>query len=121
MSAQSSSLPAPATLVLAVSVVIAVAPAAFLWSAFGETIRVVFLVALTVALLPAMVYRGLWPADYGRPRAVVWAVGACVVVSAELAALMGALAGPLGADLAVIVAFAAVFAGNYYLPRRYAG
>lgn len=121
MSAQSSPLPAPTTLVLAVSATVAVAPAALLWSAFGETIRVVFLVALAVALLPAMVYRGLWPADYGRSRAVAWAVGACVVVSAELAALMGVLAGPLGPDLAVIAAFAAVFAGNYYLPKRYAG
>lgn len=113
------SLPSPATLVLAVSAVVAAAPAYLLWSAFGETLRVLFLVALAVSLFPAILYRALWPTAYGHRRAAAWGVAASAVVSAELAALMVLLGGPLGPDLAVVVAVVVVYLGNYELPKRY--
>ncbi|WP_247010019.1 hypothetical protein [Halorientalis litorea] len=117
----SQSLPAwlrDETIVLGVAALLALAPAYLLWVAFGDTVRVVFLVALAVALLPSLVYRRFWPERLTPLRAAGWSAVAATVVAIELAALMVVVTRVLAPDAAVIVAFAAVVIGNYVVPSR---
>jgi hypothetical protein len=117
----SQSLPAwlrDETIVLGVAALLALAPAYLLWVAFGDTVRVVFLVALAVALLPSLVYRRFWPERLTPLRAAGWSAVAATVVAIELAALMVVVTRVLAPDAAVIVAFAAVVLGNYVVPSR---
>ena len=55
---------------------------------------------------------GYWPATYDRGRTVLWAVGACAVMTAEMVAIYLVVSPAAGEMVAAIAAFVLADLGN---------